>query len=163
MDKEKISKYNREYYEKNKEKIRKWQYEYYVKNEEKMKEYRKKYYQEHKEELNKKSREYIKTHKEAYVKSIMESKKRRAERLRQEGVINPWSVINKGAPKQYDPKIGVIDLETNDLIAIFNSYKECADYFGTTTRRIRDNIRDKHRKRFMGKWYKLIVAERNAS
>lgn len=163
MDKEKKREYNHMYYEKNKERLKEYQRTYAIENEEKVTEWRKKYYQEHKEELDKKNREYIKNHRDLFVKSITESKKRRVERLRAEGVSNAWQVVNYGHPKKYDPKIGLIDLETNDLIAIFNSYKECANYFGTTSDRIRRNIAKNHRKRFMGKWYKLIVADRNAS
>jgi hypothetical protein len=166
-NKEKIQEYNRNYYlnnkEKQKEKQKERMHNYYLNNKEKTKKYNREYYLAHKEELAKKNREYIKNHRDLFVKSIMESKKRRVERLRAEGVSNAWNVVNYGHPKKYDPKIGLIDLETNDLIAIFNSYKECANYFGTTSDRIKRNIAKNHRKRFMGKWYKLIASDRNAS
>jgi exonuclease VII large subunit len=163
MNREKQREYNRKYYEKNKERIQEQRRNYFAENEEQIKEWRRKYYQEHKEELDKKNREYIRTHKEAVIKSIMESKKRRAERLRQEGVSNPWSVINRGEPKKYYPKIGLIDLETDELVAIFNSYKECAAFFETTTNAIRKNIARSGEREFDGKRYKMIVADRNAS
>ena len=59
--------------------------------------------------------------------------------------------------------IAMYDLEDN-LITIFDSYKECAKYFKTTTAVIRCHISRKNKgiidkKRLDGKWYRLFKEE----
>ena len=94
------------------------------------KEYMRKYYQEHKEEITKRRKEWAKEHpewskeyyqknkdkfnkytknwinkseenKKRFINSCNESRRRRAERLREQGCKNVWSVINHKAEPKY--------------------------------------------------------------
>jgi hypothetical protein len=82
-----------------------------------MREYQKKYRETHREKLNARQRKYYANNKDKYKKSILKrcerdgttpteivlnNKKRRVDRLVAEGVINPWSVINRGAAPKYE-------------------------------------------------------------
>jgi hypothetical protein len=90
---EKTKEYYREYQRKNYAKYRERYKEYY-------KEYRKKYYQEHKEEEKEYFKQWRKNNREKYNKICAKCRKKRAYKLIQEGVINPYTVINnKGEPK----------------------------------------------------------------
>ena len=59
--------------------------------------------------------------------------------------------------------IAMYDLDDN-LITIFNNYKECANYFDTSVNTIKVHIcRLKYgkvaKKRYKGVWYKLVKIE----
>ena len=115
-DKEKQREYRRDWNNKNREKLREYQRKYYQKNKERINElrkdytrkYQREYYQKHKIELNEKYKESRKKSNERFrlktnwSKYCYQKKKERIERLKAEGVTNPWSVVNNGA----DPKYG---------------------------------------------------------
>lgn len=63
---------------------------------------KKKYYELNKEELALKNKKWREEHKEEFKKMCKESRKRRVERLRAEGVSNAWSVVLYGVEKKYD-------------------------------------------------------------
>lgn len=70
------------------------------KTKEYYRQYRKKYYQDHKEYFKEKSREWRKNNPERNKELVKYHRNKRAERLIEQGVVNPWSVIAYG----YDPK-----------------------------------------------------------
>lgn len=65
------------------------------------KEYDKKYYQEHKEYIDKRNREWRKNNKDKVLKSIYKSRKKRVEKLREQGVSNAWNVVVNGVEPRY--------------------------------------------------------------
>lgn len=52
--------------------------------------------------------------------------------------------------------IAMYDIETDELITTFDSYKECARYFDTSEQVIICNVMRKRRKRYNKGWYMLI-------
>lgn len=96
-------KYSREYYLKHKEEYKKRSKEYYETHKEKCIEYRRKYYQEHKEQYRECCRKSYQKFKNKvnWSKYCGECRKRRVEKLREQGVKNPWSVVVKGAEPKY--------------------------------------------------------------
>lgn len=106
-----------------------YQRKYYATHQEQLREYRKKWYQEHKEETietNNKwkeknrdkvrnySKEYMKSHPEIgkkcynnfkekhnWSKYCSDARKRRAERLKEQGITNVWGVIVRGEKPKY--------------------------------------------------------------
>ena len=71
----------------------------------KIKAYHKKYFQENKEKVYEKQREWRKNNKEKWIKSLSDSRKRRVEKLKEEGIINPWAVVTKGSKPRYRKEI----------------------------------------------------------
>ena len=67
----------------------------------KIKVYHKKYFQENKEKVYEKQREWRKNNKEKWIKSLSDSRKRRVEKLKEEGVTNPWGVVINGSKPKY--------------------------------------------------------------
>lgn len=56
--------------------------------------------------------------------------------------------------------IAMYDIETDELITTFDSYKECAIYFDTSEQAIICNVMRKNKKRYRGNWYRLIPSYR---
>lgn len=56
--------------------------------------------------------------------------------------------------------IAMYDIETDELITTFDSYKECASYFDTSVQAIICNVMRKNKKRYRGIWYRLIPSYR---
>ena len=79
--------------------------EYRNKNADKIKEYQQKYFKENKDEIYAKQKEWRKNNKNKWIKSIGDCRKRRVERLKEEGVTNPWSVVVKGAKPKYRKEV----------------------------------------------------------
>lgn len=52
--------------------------------------------------------------------------------------------------------IAMYDIKTDELITIFDSYKDCANYFNTSVQVIICNVMRKNRKRYNENWYRLI-------
>ena len=52
--------------------------------------------------------------------------------------------------------IAMYDIKTDELITIFDSYKDCANYFNTSVQVIICNVVRKNRKRYKGNWYMLV-------
>lgn len=117
--KEYMREYQKKYRETHRDEIREIMREYRKKNKDKITEYRKKYNEANREKLNARQRKYYANNKDKYKKCILKrcerdgttpteivlnSKKRRVDRLVAEGVINPWSVINRGAAPKYEAK-----------------------------------------------------------
>lgn len=107
-----INEYQKRYREKNKERIKEYQKKYYAKNKEKLDErskqwhrdnpdYKKEYYQKNKELVDARNKEWQKKNKKRYIELCNESRKRRVERMRAEGIKNAWDVINKGVKPKY--------------------------------------------------------------
>ena len=67
--------------------------------------YSKKYYQEHKEYFKEKHREWIKNNPERSKELNKKSRNKRAEQLIEQGVVNPWSVINYGYKPKYKEQL----------------------------------------------------------
>ena len=87
-NKEKVNAYARNYYCKNKEKVKEKIKGWRENNLDKVKEYNKKGYEK-----------FIKTHN--WNKYVNERRKARVQRLREQGVKNPWAVIN-GKEAKYE-------------------------------------------------------------
>lgn len=71
---------------------------------EKNRENNRRYYEKNKEIVKQKVSKYLKEHKEQNNINATNSRKKRAERLRQQGILNPYSVIN-GYPPKYGIKV----------------------------------------------------------
>lgn len=110
----KLKEYHKKYYLEHKEKYNERSKKDYQERKEFYNELGKKYYQEHKEELKKRHKEYYEKHKEIikdqtktwkqnnkkrWVEICSNNRKKRVERLKKEGCINPWSVIRGYEPK----------------------------------------------------------------
>lgn len=132
-DKEKTKEYNKQYYEKHKDKLKEYRKQYREQHRAKFQEYNKKYYDAHKDELllkhkiwranNKEKvraavKKYHQLHPEVSKAAINkfrakvnwaeycgQKRKERVERLKAQGVINPWKVVaKKEEPKYKDNK-----------------------------------------------------------
>ena len=66
------------------------------------KEYRKKYYQEHKEYFKEKSREWRRKNPERNKELVKYHRDKRAAKLIEQGITNPWSVIIHGSKPKYE-------------------------------------------------------------
>lgn len=93
--------YRKEYYEKNRDKFKEYHSRYYGKHKEQVKEYQKKYFQENKEDVYEKQKEWRNNNKDKWIKAIGDSRKRRIERMREEGITNPWGVLMRGSKPKY--------------------------------------------------------------
>lgn len=115
--KEKINEYHREYYAKHKEKIKEQRKKYYQNNKEMHLAKSKKWKDNNKEKVREYSREYMKQHPEIgkkcsdnfkakhnWYEYCKEARKRRAERLKAQGITNPYAVINGAEPKYKENK-----------------------------------------------------------
>lgn len=128
-NKEKTQRYNKQYYEKHKDKLKEYRKQYREQHRAKFQEYNKKYYDAHKDELLLKHKIWRANNKEkvrAIVKKYHQShpevgkaainkfrakvnwseycgqkRKERVERLKAQGVINPWKVITKKEEPKY--------------------------------------------------------------
>lgn len=89
--------YNKKYYKEHKEELNAYKKEWYKDNPE----WAKEYYKRNKDKIYEYQRKWQKKNKEKFSKLCGDSRKRRVERLREEGCINPWNVINKGAEPKY--------------------------------------------------------------
>lgn len=87
--------YSRRYYKKNKDKIKEQQKKWYEKHPN----YKKELYQKNKDKIYQQQTEYRKKHKQRFTELCIASRRRRAERLRAEGITNPYAVINGYQPK----------------------------------------------------------------
>lgn len=68
---------------------------------EKQKVYAKKYYQEHKDYFKKQQKEWRTKNKHRWQELCAENRRKRVARLREQGVINPYSVVHKKAEPKY--------------------------------------------------------------
>lgn len=128
-NKEKKQVYNKQYYEKHKNELKEYNKKYREQHKAKYREYNKKYYAAHKDELNLKHKEWCKNNKEKvsagakryrqlhpevgkraidkfrskvnWVEYCGQKRKERVERLRAQGVINPWKVVTKKEEPKY--------------------------------------------------------------
>lgn len=89
------SDYHKEYYQKNKEKIKERAKQWKKDNKEKHSEHCKKYRETHKEAVKKNMEDFKAKHN--WSEYTVNSRKRRFERLKAEGVKNAWDVILKKA------------------------------------------------------------------
>lgn len=71
---------------------------------EKQKEYARKYYQENKEYFKKRQKEWRTKNKHRWQELCAENRRKRVARLREQGVTNPYSVIQKKAEAKYDDR-----------------------------------------------------------
>ena len=98
--KDKMTEYRKKYYEENKDKELENKRRYYEKNKERFREYGRNHYANNKERyklnlLKRCEREGV-----TPTQIVQKSKKKRVEKLRSEGCINAWCVVNrKHAPK----------------------------------------------------------------
>lgn len=93
--------YRKDYYDSHKEKYKEYGSNYRNKNRDKVRAYQKKYFQEHKEEITNQQKEWRKNNKDKWIKAIGDSRRRRVERLKEEGCTNPWMVVTRGAAPRY--------------------------------------------------------------
>lgn len=102
------------------EEQRQWKREYMrkwtAKNKEHLKEYRRKqkeehpekykeYYQNHKEQIYAYNTKWRKNHKKQFTKLVSDARRRRVERLREQGCINAWSVVTKGDEPKFKNEV----------------------------------------------------------
>lgn len=90
-NREKANFYSKKYYEKHKNKIKETQRKYRENNVEKIKEYRKKSHSK-----------FLETHN--WSKYCNERRRIKVEKLREQGVINAWAVVNGKEPKYKENK-----------------------------------------------------------
>lgn len=94
--------YNKKYYEENKEKYKMSRQKYYKENKDKIKKYNKQYLLENWDKIYAKQREWQANNKEKFTNACQQSRRRRVERLRSEGVLNPWAVVLYGKEPRYE-------------------------------------------------------------
>lgn len=70
-------------------------------NKEKKKQYAKKYYEKNKEKIYEQQKEWRKNNKEKLSQYSSKYRKIRIERMRQEGILNPWGVVMRGSKPKY--------------------------------------------------------------
>lgn len=93
--------YSKEYYQSHKEQYREYNKKWIEKNKKKFKESQQKWYREHKEEIYKKQREYQKANKKRFSELCQNSRRRKVQKLREQGVTNAWAVAVKGEEPKY--------------------------------------------------------------
>lgn len=96
-NKEKIKKSNKRYYEKNKEKLNEKAMQWYREHQE----WQKEYYEKNKEKIYESNKKWREKNKDKFAKLCNDSRKRRVEKMKADGIINPWGVINKGEEPRY--------------------------------------------------------------
>lgn len=89
--------YMKKYYQDHKEQMLEYTKNWY--NSEKGKQWKKEYWQKNKEKLYEQQRKYQKKNSKRFSQLCQESRRRRVERLRAEGCINAWAVVNGAEPK----------------------------------------------------------------
>jgi hypothetical protein len=94
-------KYNKKYYEEHREQFREYNRKWCEKNKDKVKEYQRKHYQKNKDSLYENNRKWQKENSKRFSKLCSDSRKRRVEKLRSEGVKNAWAVVIRGAKPKY--------------------------------------------------------------
>ena len=93
--------YDKEYYQKNKEKELEKNKEYKIEHKDFYKEYYKKYYQKHKKEMTENSKRWGENNKEKKYQIIQKSRRKRVEKLREQGITNAWNVVLYGKEPKY--------------------------------------------------------------
>lgn len=111
--------YQKRYYEKHKQQISEYNKKWYEKNKEKMQQWKKQYYLDNKEKYDKLHKEWIEKNKDRNRELINKCRRKRAEKLRSQGCINPWGVISKGKEPKYKEKT-----LTDDILDLMDSDKE---------------------------------------
>lgn len=96
------TKYNKKYYETHKEQCKSYSKKWRENNLEYCKEYAHKYWEENKEKLYRQQREYQKANKKRFSELCQNSRRRRVEKLRTNGVKNAWAVVIKGDEPKYE-------------------------------------------------------------
>ena len=89
--------YMKKYYQEHKEEFAKRSKEYYEKNPD----YKKKYYEQHKQQISENNRKWREKNRDKFSKLCAESRRRRVEKLKEEGCKNPWNVVVNGAEKKF--------------------------------------------------------------
>lgn len=97
MISEKQREYNRRYYKRHKEELDERTKQWYKDHPE----WKKEYYQKNKEKIDASSKRWREKNKDKFIKLCQESRRRRVERLRADGVTNAWSVVIKGEEPKY--------------------------------------------------------------
>lgn len=87
--------YNKKYYQEHKEKFKEYKRKFLERNPD----YVKKYYKDNKEEIYKSQRKYQIKNNKKFIELCCESRRRRVEKLRANGCINAWAVVNGAEPK----------------------------------------------------------------
>lgn len=106
MNIEKRKEYYRNYYENHKDKYKKYHSDYYMNHIEEIKEKRDKwiednpeyqhdYYETNKDKYKENHQKWRENNKERWVELCSNSRRKRAERLREQGYEHPYSIINK--------------------------------------------------------------------
>lgn len=148
--------YSKEYYKKNKDKFKQYRKKYVEDHKEEIKEKQKKYYENHKERIRQAQKEYLLRNKGRFNKNYAESRKRRIERLRNEGITNPWSVVmNKAEPKYQQPmkyRTCVRYNKNNEVIEIYDSVEEAANKMNVDINTIRKACQGKIKTSCGSKW-----------
>ena len=74
---------------------------YYEKNKEQIKQTTHNLYEKNKEHHYEKMSEWRKNNKKHFCELVMKSKRRKVEKLRDQGIKNPWEVVNYGKEPRY--------------------------------------------------------------
>lgn len=93
--------YWKEYYQKNKEKLREKYRKYYYEHPEKIAEYQKRYREKNRDKLNKYILDWKEKNRGRYMKDIKIARRKKVDKLREQGVINAWNVVNYGKEPKY--------------------------------------------------------------
>ena len=92
MTSEKWNEYMRKYYQKNKDRINEQRKQKRHENAEEFNKKRREYYAKHKDAIYKSQRKWVAKNKKLFSKLCQESRRRRVERLKAEGIKNAWEV-----------------------------------------------------------------------
>lgn len=94
--------YSKEYYENHREQYKEYNRKWREKNKEYCKKHAHEYYEENKEEVYRKQREYQKANKKRFSELCQNSRKRKVEKLREQGIKNAWGVVARGEEPRYE-------------------------------------------------------------
>lgn len=92
--------YMKKYYQEHKEEMLENKKKWLEKNPD----YTKEYWKKNKDKLYEQQRKYQKKNKKRFVELCNASRKRRVERLKEEGCTNPWAVVSAGKEPKYREK-----------------------------------------------------------
>lgn len=98
---DKVKAARKRYYEKHKEQYKEYQKRWNDKNPDKVKEIRHNYYVNNKDKCFEQNREWIENNKKRFAELVCKSRRKRVDKLREQGIKNAWDVVNYGKEPKY--------------------------------------------------------------
>lgn len=95
-EKQKKKEYNHKYYIEHKERYKEYHKKYYNKRKNENPNYFKEYYEKNKEKIYEYNSKWRKNNSKQFAQLVHNARKRRVERLREQGCTNAWMVVTRG-------------------------------------------------------------------